>query len=77
MSDSTLGNIPPDTSFQNDSSSRSHLGSTEVSASALSPESIQQPRGTGQTRRPPDKYSEWVSHQQSVVDADSTQVWYV
>ena len=77
VSDSTLGNIPPDTSFQNDSSSRSHLGSTEVSASTLSPESIQQPRRTGRTRRPPDKYGEWVSHQQSVVDADSTQVWYV
>lgn len=34
------------------------------------------PRRSGRTRQPPDRYGEWVTNQQTVVDQQS-QIWYV
>ena len=36
----------------------------------------QQPRRSGRERRPPDKYGEWITSQQTVFNPD-TQIWYV
>lgn len=47
------------------------------SATTLSPNVDEQPRRSGRIRKPPDKYGEWISHQQSLVNDDSTQIWYV
>ena len=52
-------------------------GISDQSANSLSPIAVQPPRRSVRTRRPPDKYGEWVSNQLTAVDADSTQIWYV
>lgn len=39
--------------------------------------SQEEPRRTGRQRKPPDRYGDWISNQQTVVDAESTQIWYV
>lgn len=55
-----------------------HL-STTVSAEqsqTLSPGISLVPRRTGRTRKPPDRYGEWVSNP-VIAEPDSTQIWYV
>ena len=52
-------------------------GISDQSANSLFPIAVQPPLRSVRTRRPPDKYVEWVSNQLTAVDADSTQIWYV
>lgn len=42
----------------------------------LSPEISFIPRRTGRTRKPPDRYGEWVSNP-VIAEPDTTQIWYV
>lgn len=77
VSNSNLESIQPEISIQTESGDPSHSYFSEQSASALSPEIQHEPRRTGRARKPPDKYGDWISHQQSVVDADSNQIWYM
>lgn len=60
----------------------SFSGSTPAGAPQISPRISPQsrsprPRRSARVRVPPDRYGEWIVNQQSVVEPDTTQIWYV
>ena len=71
------GNLPDFRSISASPSSP-EVSIPEVSIQTPVPQqSSEAPRRTGRSRKPPDRYGEWITSQQSVVDNDQTQIWYV
>ena len=69
------GNLPDFRSISASPSSP-EVSIPEVSLQTPVPQqSSEAPRRTGRSRKPPDRYGEWITNQQSVVDNDQTQIW--
>ena len=84
ISDTTISvrsNSTPNASLSNRSShpgtNMSNTGDSTASVVSKPPQNAPAPRRSTRVRVPPDRYGEWLMHQNTAVDKDTMQIWYV